>query len=86
LATVRIPALLLPLTGGTAIVHAAGSTLRELIADVVRQYPGLTDRVIDAAGLLPEVMLVVDNTEARTIDDPAGPDSEVLILPAIQGG
>ena len=86
MAKVVIPALLRPLTGGVAEMHAAGSTLREVVADLVRQEPRLANRVIDAAGILPEVMLVVDSVEARTQDDPVGPDSEVLILPAIQGG
>ncbi|MGE0599945.1 MAG: MoaD/ThiS family protein [Dehalococcoidia bacterium] len=84
--TVQIPALLRELTGGTATLQAAGSNLREVLADVVRQQPGLTNRVYDAAGVMPEIMLVVDNVESQGLDTPVGPDSEVLILPALQGG
>ncbi|MGE3075097.1 MAG: MoaD/ThiS family protein [Dehalococcoidia bacterium] len=86
MATVQIPALLRELTGGTATLQAAGSNLREVLADVVRQQPGLANRVYDAAGVVPEIMLVVDNVEALGLDTPVGPNSEVLILPALQGG
>ncbi len=86
MATVQIPALLRELTGGTASLQAAGSNLREVLADVVRQQPGLANRVYDAAGVMPEIMLVVDNVEAQGLDTPVGPDGEVLILPALQGG
>ena len=86
MATVRIPALLQPLTGGAASVQAAGSTLREVIADTVRQHPALANRIADATGILPEIMIAVDNTETSAMDTPVGTDSEVLVLPAIQGG
>ena len=86
MATVQIPALLQPLTGGLATMQAAGSTLREVIADVVRQQPGLENRIADANGILPEIMIAVDNTETRDFNVPVGANSEVLVLPAIQGG
>lgn len=86
MATVQIPALLQPLTGGLATMQAAGSTLREVIADVVRQQPGLENRIADANGILPEIMIAVDNTETRDFNVAVGANSEVLVLPAIQGG
>ena len=86
MATVRIPALLQPLTGGVGTIHAAGSTLREVLADTVRQHPDLANRIADATGILPEIMIAVDNTETSVMDTPVGEGSEVLVLPAIQGG
>ena len=67
-------------------MQAAGSTLREVIADTVRQHPALANRIADANGILPEIMIAVDNTETSVMDSPVAPDSEVLVLPAIQGG
>ena len=59
MATVHIPALLRPLTGGASLVEAAGSTLRDVIADVVRQQPALAGRIADAHGILPEIMIAI---------------------------
>lgn len=86
MATVHIPALLRPLTGGTALVQAAGSTLREVIADVVRQQPALAGRISDATGILPEIMIAIGDTEAKAVDAPVPDGAEVWILPALAGG
>ena len=86
MATVHIPAILRPLTGGTAEVQAVGATLREIIADVVRQQPKLVDRIADANGLLPEIMVAIGDTEALNVDTPVPDGSEVWVLPSIAGG
>jgi molybdopterin converting factor small subunit len=86
LATVHIPALLRPLTGGTAEMQAAGSTLREVIADLERQQPKLAGRISDATGLLPEIMVAIGDTEAKAVDVPVEDDAHVWILPSIAGG
>lgn len=86
MATVHIPALLQPLTGGVSLVEAAGSTLREVLADVVRQQPKLADRIADANGILPEIMVAIDDTEALSVDAAVPEGSEVFILPSIAGG
>lgn len=86
MATVHIPALLRPLTGGTPTVDAAGSTLREIIADLVRQQPKLAGRIADATGLLPEIMVAIGDSEAMNIDAPVPEGAEVWILPALAGG
>lgn len=86
MATVHIPALLRPLTGGTSLVEAAGSTLREVIADVVRQQPALADRIADANGILPEIMIAIGDTEAMSVDAPVPEGAEVWVLPALAGG
>ena len=86
MATVHIPALLRPLTGGIAELQAAGSTLREIIADVIRQQPGLSDRIADASGILPEIMIAIGDTEALSIDTAVPEGAEVWILPSLAGG
>jgi molybdopterin converting factor small subunit len=86
LATVHIPALLRPLIGGVSEMDAAGSTLRELVAEIVRQQPALSDRIADAAGILPEIMVAIGDTEAKDLDAPVPEGAEVWILPSIAGG
>ncbi|MEO8541089.1 MAG: MoaD/ThiS family protein [bacterium] len=86
MATVHIPALLRPLTGGTSTMEAAGSTLREVIADVVRQQPKLAGRISDTTGLLPEIMVAIGDTEAKDVDVPVPDGAEIWILPSIAGG
>ena len=86
MATVHIPALLRPLTGGASLVEAAGSTLRDVIADVVRQQPALAGRIADAHGILPEIMIAIGDTEAMHVDAPVPDGAEVCVLPALAGG
>jgi molybdopterin converting factor small subunit len=86
MATVHIPALLRPLLGGKDKVQATGETLRAVIVDLERQYPALAGRVIDAAGIRPEIALAVGNEEAFGLDQAVPADGDVHILPAIAGG
>ena len=86
MATVHIPPILRPLAGGSSLVEAAGSTLREVIADVVRQQPALADRIADANGILPEIMIAIGDTEAMSVDAPVPDGAEVWVLPALAGG
>ena len=67
-------------------MDAAGSTLREIIADLVRQQPALANRIADASGLLPEIMVAVGDTEAKEVDAPVAADAEVWVLPSLAGG
>ena len=86
MATVHIPALLQPLAGGLQTMEAAGSTLREVLADVVRQQPKLEHRISDATGILPEIMIAIGDTEAKFVDVPVPEGADVWILPSIAGG
>ncbi len=86
MAIVFIPALLRPLTAGATRVPASGATLREVINDLDRQFPGIKSHIADETGPLPEVMLAVGSDEAFGLDHPVGDDTEVHILPAISGG
>ncbi len=83
---VLLPALLRPLAGGASSVEASGATLRAVIADLDRQFPGLRDRIVDAGAIRPDVMIAVDPDEVRDLDAPVPPGSEVHVLPAIAGG
>lgn len=67
-------------------MEAAGSTLREVLADVVRQQPKLEGRITDATGILPEIMIAIGDTEAKLVDVPVPASADVWILPSIAGG
>ena len=86
MATVHIPAMLRPLAGGNATVRAEGSTLRAVIADLERQFEGLRGRIVDEAGIRPEIGIAIGAAEAFTLSDPVTEESEVYIIPAIAGG
>ncbi len=50
--SVRIPTILRSYTGGAAQVSAPAGTLREVIAGLDADYPGLGGRILDDAGQL----------------------------------
>jgi molybdopterin synthase sulfur carrier subunit len=87
MATVWIPALLRDLTSGQETVTVPGSTVRQVIDELDRLYPGMRDRLCDANGLRPGIVAAVDTEVARLgLGQPVGDQSEVHFLPAIAGG
>jgi len=50
--SVRIPTILRTYTGGTAVVSAPPGTLRDVIAGLDADYPGISARLLDDAGKL----------------------------------
>ena len=89
-ATVRIPTILRPLTGGQAEVAAEGSTLRELLDHLETDHPGLKARVLDDDGRLRRFVNVYVGDEDVRFEqglDTATPDgAQVSIIPAVAGG
>ena len=83
---VLLPALLRPFADGASSVDTSGATLRAVINDLVRQFPALQDRIVDAAEIRPDVMVAIDADEVRDLDALVSQASEVHILPAIAGG
>jgi sulfur-carrier protein len=85
--TVFIPALLRKLTGGKDRTSATGTTLRELINDLDRQFPGFRDRVVEQGDLAGSVAVSI-NGEVITggLSEPIPADSEIHFVPAIAGG
>jgi len=84
---VWIPSLLRDLTDGQETVRVAGRTVREVIDDLDRLYPGLKARLCDENGLRPGVAVAVDSLHARLgLLQSVGEASEVHFLPAIAGG
>jgi molybdopterin synthase sulfur carrier subunit len=84
---VWVPAPLRSLTAGREIVAAAGATVRAVLDDLERQFPGLRARLCQDGGLKPGLAVVVGAAVARRgLEEPVDPDSEVHFVQAIGGG
>lgn len=87
MATAVIPALLRKLTGGRERVAVSGRNLREVIADLERQFPGLREQLIQDDDLKPSVAVSIDGeVGAGGLLEPVRAESEIHFLPAIGGG
>jgi [CysO sulfur-carrier protein]-thiocarboxylate-dependent cysteine synthase len=86
---VRIPPTLRGEVGGQREVEATGSTLREVIDDLVSRFPGLGRQVLEDGDVAPFVNVYVNSEDARTLqglDTPVETGSTVILLPAMAGG
>ena len=87
---VRLPTVLRAQAGGQSTVEVAGSTVREVLASLVADHPGLGTNILDDAGDLRKfVNVYVDDEDIRfleKLDTPVAEGDEVAILPAVAGG
>ncbi|MDQ1375261.1 MAG: sulfur-carrier protein [Actinomycetota bacterium] len=87
---IRLPTVLRQNAGGQATVQANGTTLGEVLEDLVRQFPGLADKVVTTDGSLHKfVNVYVNDDDVRyldKLDTKVGADDTVSILPAVAGG
>jgi molybdopterin converting factor small subunit len=87
MANVFIPALLRKLTGGKDRTTATGATLRDIIDDLERQFPGFRDRVVENSDLAGSIAVAI-NGEVITggLSESVPAESEIHFVPAIAGG
>ncbi len=87
---VRLPTILRPLAGGQAAVRANGSTIGEVFDDLVKQFPGLSDRLVTEDGTMHKfVNVYLGDDDVRyldKLDTKVGDDDVISILPAVAGG
>jgi molybdopterin converting factor small subunit len=84
---VFIPAQLRDLTGGQAEVEIAGATVREVVAELDRQFPGIAERLTSGGELSPALQVSIDGTLSRRgLDAKVPATSEVHFLPVFGGG
>ncbi len=90
MATVRIPPVLRPQTGGQPEVDAGGSTVGEVLRTLTAAYPDTEGQLFGPDGDLNRYVNVYLNDEdVRVLDglDTAVSDGDtVVILPAMAGG
>ena len=87
---VRIPTPLRKLTKEQSEVDAAGATIREIVDDLEKQFPGFKERMCDEQGDLRRfVNVYVGEEDIRFLEglDTKIPEGEqVSIIPAVAGG
>ena len=87
---VRIPTPLQKLTKDKAEVDAKGTTIREVMDDLEKQFPGLKERLCDDSGKVRRfVNLYINEEDVRFLkgeDTPLKDGDELSIIPAIAGG
>lgn len=87
---VQIPAVLKKLTGGAKSVKGEGQTVRELLENLDREYPGIKKQLTSDEGELHRFVNVYLNDEdirfLQQMETPVKDGDVVSILPAIAGG
>jgi molybdopterin synthase sulfur carrier subunit len=87
---VRIPTPLRRLTNGTSEAQVQATNLREAVADLERQFPGINGRILEADGELRRFVNVYINGEDVRfnggLDAPVKERDEISIVPAVAGG
>jgi MoaD family protein len=87
---VRIPPVLRVHVQDQKEVEASGSTVGELLDDLVGRHPGLREQLFTGDGNLHRfVNLYVNGRDVRYLDvlkTPVGDTDSVIILPAMAGG
>ncbi|HLB11966.1 MAG TPA: ubiquitin-like small modifier protein 1 [Dehalococcoidia bacterium] len=87
---VQIPAVLKKLTGGVKSVKGEGQTVRELLENLDREYPGIKKQLTSDEGELHRFVNVYLNDEdirfLQQMETPVKDGDVVSILPAIAGG
>lgn len=87
MARVFIPAQLRDLTAGPAEVEVPGSTVRDVVAELDRLFPGIASRLCQAGELSPTLQVSIDGTLSRRgLDAKVAATSEVHFLPVFGGG
>ena len=88
--TVRIPAQLRTLTGGSAHVTVEGTTVGEALKALDAAHPGFGDRLFDDTGSLRRfVNVFLADEDVRFldgVDTPVSAGQTLSIVPAVAGG
>ena len=90
MSTVRMPPILRQAVGGAREVDASGGTVREVLDDLTGRFPAIRTHLFDDGGDLNRFVNVYVNNEdvrlAKGLETAVGPDSTVIVLPAMAGG
>ncbi len=89
MARIKLPTVLRPHVGGSAVVEVKGRTVGEVFTALVERYPSLEPQLGGDDGLPVFVNVFLDDEDIRYLDGldtPVGDDAEITILPAVAGG
>jgi molybdopterin converting factor small subunit len=88
--SIRVPSALRSFTGGNSDVETTATTVRDAIADLDRQHPGIAARVLDGSGAVkPFIRIFVGSDDIGSLaglDTKLSDRDEIAIVPAIAGG
>lgn len=85
--TIFIPAPLRELTQGNVSIDVSGSSVREAVESLERQYPGIKDRLCMGDKIRPNISVMVDGqTSHLKMRERLVEESEVHFVIAISGG
>jgi len=75
------------LTGGRDRITVKGKTLREAIADLDRQFPGIAAQLMEDGDIKPSIAVSIDGEVGTNgVLDTIREHSEIHFLPQISGG
>ena len=87
---VRIPPTLRTATAGTKVVEIEGSTVQEVVANLIATYPSLAGQLLGPDGQVNRfVNVFLNDTDVRHLDGFAtavGERDGIVLLPAMAGG
>lgn len=87
---VRIPTPLQKMTNNQPEVEAEGSSIKAILADLEKQFPGIKERLYDEQGNLRRfINFYVNNEDIRFLkgeETAIKEGDEVSVVPAIAGG
>ena len=87
MATVYIPTMLLPVTGGVRQTEVEARNVRQLINGLEEQFPGIKDRILEDDQVRSNLAVSIDGEVARMgLLERVSENSEVHFVPAISGG
>lgn len=90
MAKVRIPTPLRTFTQNQEEVAAAGNTVRDVVKDLERQFPGLGARILDEKGAVRRYVNIFHNDEdirfLKDLGTEVADADRITIIPAIAGG
>lgn len=84
---VRLPGVLVDLfPGAVRRVEVKAATVRDMVDELDRRWPGMRDRICDSRPAIRKHMNVFIDGERATLATKLRPDVEVFVLTAISGG
>jgi molybdopterin converting factor small subunit len=86
---VQVPTPMREAAGGNAEVAVTGTTVKDALADLVRQYPALGSKLFDGGKVRPYVNIFVNDEDVRYLDDLDTKVADgviVALIPAVAGG
>lgn len=84
---VAIPALMRNLTEGEERITIQGDTIREVIDNLDKRYPGTKEKLCDADRIRPGIGVYIDGVISKVgMHERVDSDAELHFLPAISGG